>query len=276
MEVKVCTKCKGEYPATTDYFHKSTRNKDGLNDWCKNCRNQYIRNWDKQNPDKRRKIANKYRRANMKKFREYAKNDRLKHPDKFKNRDRQQYLKHRNKRLEYQQQYRKAHKKEVELAHKRWREKNKEYVYLKNKEWRMKNYTRYRAAIKRWLEENPDKKRRYYHVREARKKSLLATFNPKQWKYCKSYFSYSCAYCGRPSQKLHQEHFIPINNGGTYTITNIIPACRKCNSSKKDSSFFDWYSKQPFYSKTREAKILKYLNYDKQGQCQQLSIFDSG
>ncbi len=74
-------------------------------------------------------------------------------------------------------------------------------------------------------------------------------------------------------KRLEQEHFVPISSNGPYTANNIIPACKSCNSSKRDSDFFSWYPKQPFYSKRREAKILRYLNYDNDGK-QQASIFE--
>jgi len=34
---KICSKCKGEFPATTEYWHRNKSAKDGLNSWCKTC-----------------------------------------------------------------------------------------------------------------------------------------------------------------------------------------------------------------------------------------------
>ena len=40
-----------------------------------------------------------------------------------------------------------------------------------------------------------------------------------------------CAYCGE-SKPLTRDHKIPITRGGTDDITNIVPACMRCNSRK--------------------------------------------
>jgi 5-methylcytosine-specific restriction endonuclease McrA len=84
-------------------------------------------------------------------------------------------------------------------------------------------------------------------------------------------FDNKCAYCGK-EKPLAQDHFVPLSKGGEYTNNNIICSCKSCNSSKSDKDFFEWYPEQLFYSKEREAKILKYLNYDKKTQTQQLAL----
>lgn len=41
--MKTCTKCKKELPATTEYFHRHSTCKGGLNSICKKCFNSYYR-----------------------------------------------------------------------------------------------------------------------------------------------------------------------------------------------------------------------------------------
>lgn len=44
MEIyKKCSRCGNEYPATTEYFHRSKRERDGLKLECKACRHQYAK-----------------------------------------------------------------------------------------------------------------------------------------------------------------------------------------------------------------------------------------
>ena len=76
-------------------------------------------------------------------------------------------------------------------------------------------------------------------------------------------FEYKCAYCGEETD-LEKEHFIPVSKDGDYTIENIIPACRKCNCSKYNSDFFEWYPTYEFYDTDREIHILKYLGYEEE------------
>lgn len=80
----------------------------------------------------------------------------------------------------------------------------------------------------------------------------------KEWRETIEYFDYSCAYCGE-SEKLTYEHFIPFSKGGSFKKDNIIPVCKRCNSSKRDIDFNSWYPKQSFFSKVREINILEYL-----------------
>ena len=48
-----------------------------------------------------------------------------------------------------------------------------------------------------------------------------------------------CHYCGRKTKELTMDHVIPIARGGTSTKGNIVPACSKCNQSKKLSTPID-------------------------------------
>ena len=72
-------------------------------------------------------------------------------------------------------------------------------------------------------------------------------------------FDHCCAYCGC-AEDLELEHVIPISKGGGHHLGNIVPACRKCNSSKRSRDALAWYQQQPFYSETRWKKICAILN----------------
>lgn len=95
--------------------------------------------------------------------------------------------------------------------------------------------------------------------RRAKEKSVLSTLTVAQWRTAKKVFNNSCAYCGSSTHSIEQDHFVPLSQGGPYTSSNIIPACAACNFSKSDSSFFDWYPRQLFYSINAEEKILRFL-----------------
>lgn len=82
----------------------------------------------------------------------------------------------------------------------------------------------------------------------------------QQWELCKAYFSNTCAYCGDAST-LTKDHVDPLANGGRLNISNVVPACKSCNSSKKDSNWLAWYQKQDFYDKEKAKKICDYLTF---------------
>jgi 5-methylcytosine-specific restriction endonuclease McrA len=52
---------------------------------------------------------------------------------------------------------------------------------------------------------------------------------------------YVCAYCGeRPSGLPEPEHVVPLSRGGRNDMTNIVAACKGCNSDKRDLLLDEW------------------------------------
>lgn len=56
------------------------------------------------------------------------------------------------------------------------------------------------------------------------------------WRDLKRKYGGCCAYCGRKTVLLQQDHIIPISKGGMHTIGNIAPACGPCNTRKGDKT----------------------------------------
>jgi len=148
--------------------------------------------------------------------------------------------------------------------------KNKEKVREESRKYNRINKDKRSEYIKGWRKSNKDKLQIYSLRRHTTKKGLPDNFSVEQWGECKQHFGYTCCYCGK-EEKLTQDHFIPLYNGGEYTKDNILPCCKSCNSRKNNKDFFEWYPIQEFYSKKRVKKILKYLNYES-NRTQQLSI----
>lgn len=38
------------------------------------------------------------------------------------------------------------------------------------------------------------------------------------------------------------DHVIPLSRGGSNSITNVVPACKPCNSGKRDLLLSEWYA----------------------------------
>jgi 5-methylcytosine-specific restriction endonuclease McrA len=51
-------------------------------------------------------------------------------------------------------------------------------------------------------------------------------------------FENRCAYC--PNIATTWDHLFPVSKGGNTTAHNIVPACRRCNSSKRDKDIWAW------------------------------------
>jgi 5-methylcytosine-specific restriction endonuclease McrA len=49
-----------------------------------------------------------------------------------------------------------------------------------------------------------------------------------------------CAYCGATSTPLQRDCLLPVSRGGRYTLENVVPACRSCNTSKCNHEITGW------------------------------------
>jgi 5-methylcytosine-specific restriction endonuclease McrA len=49
-----------------------------------------------------------------------------------------------------------------------------------------------------------------------------------------------CAYCGAIGAALQRDCVLALSRGGRYTLDNIVPACRSCNTSKCNAEVTTW------------------------------------
>ena len=49
-----------------------------------------------------------------------------------------------------------------------------------------------------------------------------------------------CAYCNAAGVPLQRDCVLPISRGGRYTLANVVPACRACNTSKCNDEVTGW------------------------------------
>jgi 5-methylcytosine-specific restriction endonuclease McrA len=54
-----------------------------------------------------------------------------------------------------------------------------------------------------------------------------------------------CAYCGA-SELLQRDCVLPLSRGGRYTLANVVPACRSCNTSKCNGEVTTWMRRKRF------------------------------
>jgi len=126
------------------------------------------------------------------------------------------------------------------------------------------NNRRYKEGYMReYAKNNKEKFEQYIEKRKHKKHTLTK----HEWIACKHYFNNACAYCGMSEQlaiehygqRLHKEH---VDHDGANDLSNCIPACRSCNSSKWESELTSWYPSKPFFSTERYELILTWLHQD--------------
>jgi len=274
MEMKICSKCGAELPATKEYFHIRKDAKDGLRNECRECRIKRERQrWEKNRVaiSKRQKAyclehketiaarakqyydinklsiqaqKKQYNSKNKEHKATWSTQYRKEHKVAIAEQAKQYYETHRKSILEQKKLYQAEHAKDISVRRKRYYEENRPAISERSKQWARNNKTK-RVIIRQ--------------RRKAREYALPATLTAEQWAQTKEYFNNRCAYCGRKLE-LTQEHIIPVAKGGHYSRENIIPACKTCNSSKRAKDFMQWYPTYKYYSEERADAIINYMN----------------
>lgn len=147
--------------------------------------------------------------------------------------------------------YRRANVETVRDSRARYYEANREKIRADYAEWYAANteYNRERHAAYRaehaeqiaeyqaqWWRDNPDKMHAAFHKRRARKASV--DHEPYSRSEIFARWDSICCYCDEPATAL--DHVTPIVNGGADAARNLVPACKRCNSSKGAKSLADW------------------------------------
>jgi len=131
-----------------------------------------------------------------------------------------------------------------------WRKANPEKVKAQRQREYRKHKVKMDAAKTQWRRDNPEKakiaRKTAYGRRRAREKGApVNDFTAAQWLQVKQWYQQRCAYCSQP-KPLTQDHIQPLSRGGSHTISNIVPACKSCNSSKGNRPAHDFVTLEQF------------------------------
>lgn len=110
---------------------------------------------------------------------------------------------------------------------------NQEDAKAYSRNFRKNNSEKTKQAVRTWHKAHPERMQEYHDRRRARKcMAPVNDFTNKQWESIKFLYNYRCIYCGRQMQRLTKDHVIPLSKSGSHTVSNIVPACQSCNSTK--------------------------------------------
>lgn len=99
------------------------------------------------------------------------------------------------------------------------------------------------------MADRPEKERRTSTLRDSlnnetgikREKNKAREMRQTQW--WKNRLSRGvCYYCGQtmPPAELTMDHIVPLSRGGQTTRTNVVPACKTCNTKKRQMVPVEW------------------------------------
>ena len=120
-------------------------------------------------------------------------------------------------------------------SNKNWIRNNKARKDASRRAWHHNNWERSLANNRRWRTNNRDGTRAIHRRRRARKNNAPQDGSADNFKLADM-----CIYCGA-TEHLSADHIIPVSKQGPHTASNLVTACRSCNTSKKDSALLDWF-----------------------------------
>lgn len=229
--MKTCSSCHIEQPESG--FRRRASSKDGLAATCKTCAKEKYQQWAKANPEK---IAARHAAWSA---------AASAHPAKAE-RDRASYLKRRDKILVRKSEYweslpeaRRAILRERARGYSAaYRGRHPERSREASAAWRVKNPGAGWAATRRWYDGRP-----LYDAHRKQLRRERATQGPgcseRDLRRVISSTAGVCFYC-RVAPAMTIDHVVPLKRGGRHAVGNLVPACKRCNSSKGSLLLIEW------------------------------------
>lgn len=117
----------------------------------------------------------------------------------------------------------------------------------------------------------PVSRRRSARLSRKRRRKMAGRdhdLTDEQWSALVSAWG-GCAYCAVPVSEanglLQKDTVQPVSHGGSYTLANVVPACRSCNASKSNSEVTGWLRRKRLDEGrflVRHAEVLRSLSVD--------------
>lgn len=217
---KLCNKCNNIKSITL--FYKDKTKKDGIDCYCKECKNIIIKQRYDLNKDKYIQKSRKYRENNPEKTKEINKNSKYKNKEKIKI---------------YNKEYKALNKQKLKEQKKEWVLNNKEKHLEFKRKWQRNNRKK-RLYSGQSKENNIISKKNYKHRRRIQEKGGVSLLELKKLLFS----SKVCYWCNISLKGLnpHVDHYVPLSKGGTHTLDNIVISCPTCNLTKNAKNPYDF------------------------------------
>jgi len=151
----------------------------------------------------------------------------------------------RGSRAETQARWRASNPEKQKAMQDAWLAKNPDYERERSKRRYHEEPAyreRTRAAAKAWAKEHPEYYRAAAKLRRARLRGVECTLTQVEAKELFEEYAGLCAYCLTRATTL--DHVVALASGGAHSKTNLVPACKTCNSSKNDRPLLVWLSER--------------------------------
>jgi 5-methylcytosine-specific restriction endonuclease McrA len=135
------------------------------------------------------------------------------------------------KRRAYGREWMRRNAEKAREAMRRWRERHPEEHRAENNAYYARHAERLSRRIADYHRANPAVVRAKSQRHRALRKGAGGSFSPQEWTDLVAAHEGRCAYCGCDAP-LEPDHRVALSRGGSNSIENILPACRRCNARK--------------------------------------------
>ena len=154
-----------------------------------------------------------------------------------KNYQREWYQKNKDREQKKHREY--SQKPENKENHKEYYQKNKEKCVAQSFQYQKDNPDKFRRNLKKYAKTEKGKacEQRKDALRRAGEREIINTLTAGEWLEILKEYKFKCAYCNKEFTLFDREtrdHVIPISKGGDNTKENVVPACKSCNSAKRN------------------------------------------
>lgn len=236
LEYLQCMICYKILPATEEYFNYTNTKKVSLKSWCRECEKEYRK---------------KYREKHKERDKEYRK---------------QYYQENKERVLERCKKYRQENSERI----KQYKQEHKEDMKKYQKEYYKENKERIQEVKKQYMENHVDDRRTYDFNRKAKtrynnEEVEFNTITTEEFLSIYEFFDNKCAYSGEPLEKGNRsiDHIIPLDQGGTNDLWNLVPCLFKYNCSKRNMDMEEWFRTMDCFSEERLEKIYEWISLNK-------------
>jgi 5-methylcytosine-specific restriction endonuclease McrA len=131
------------------------------------------------------------------------------------------YQEHREKHLAYVKQYNQEHCEEKRL-----------YYSQHHPQYYQEHWGEIAKYNRQYHHDHPEVHQVADVKRRAQVQESEGTFTTKKWLQMCEETGYRCVYCFQESLNLTMDHVVPLSKGGVHDVSNIVPACKSCNTRK--------------------------------------------
>lgn len=130
-----------------------------------------------------------------------------------------------------------ARNREKEIARStKWNKENKKCVAANMQKCRKRRPRHFLLYAREYWSKNYDRARIHDHNKRAKKLGIEGRLVLSEWLSIKDMFCGRCFYCGTLPLRLTIDHLVCFTKGGKNFSSNIVPACKSCNSKKYNFS----------------------------------------